>query len=173
MKYQTVFACLLLFIGSVAQADVTRDGQGKTYLMHAIIKNEEQRAEIKAAKNSYISDMFFSGFSRIFSVKTRKNMQQARTFYNNNNQQQSAQLLGNVQGLVQLYTPHQLQLQATDHKGYSALNYCKTPEMYTLLRSHGAPFRCDAFLYIYGKKCILSTAAAGLFGCVAYQLYNK
>lgn len=173
MKKTMSLVCILVCIGKVIQAEVPCDEQGRTYLMHAIMKNEEKRAEIKACKNSYISDMFFVGFAKLFSAKAGKDMQQARTFYNDNNQQQSAQLLGNVRGLVQLYTPNELRVQANDHKGYSALNYCKTPEMYTLLRSHGAPFRYDAFLYIYGKKCILSTAAVGLFGCITYQLYKK
>lgn len=173
MKYQTFFAYLLFSVASVMHAHVPCDEHGQTYLMRTVIQNENQRAQVRAAQNCYTWDRFLSGCIGLVSSKAGKDMDEASKFYYNNNQQQSARLLGNVRGLVQLHTPDQLQVQVTDHKGYSALNYCKTPEMYTLLRSHGVPFRYDAFLHVYGKKCVLSTAVAGLFGCVAYQFYTK
>lgn len=170
---QKIILLCLFITGSVIQAVDIRDENGRTFLMNNVIKNEQDRQDVRKSQNYYQFDRLLSGCIGLIWPKIGQEMHDASQQYYNNRQNQYASLLNNVRGAVQLYTPEQLSMQATDKQGKTALNHCKTEDMYNLLRSHGAPFQYDAFLYIHGKKCILSTVAVGLFGCIAYQVYKK
>ena len=163
----------VITIGWTANAKLIRDEQGRTVLMNSIIETEIERERVLESQSWYITDKLYVGcIALIYGWQEGKHIDKIFKHYRVNRDNSSKSLLGNIPWFA-ASKPSQLDFKAKDNQGNTALNYCKTPEMFDTVRSCGAPFQYDAFLYAYRKKCIVSTIALGIAGCIAYKIYKN
>lgn len=185
MMKNSFLLCYLILAQSTCMlaSDVvnTCDHDNRTELMNLVIKHEEQQKKILYDQWADENQILVRGFSLlvfgplITILQDLANSNKVPRDYD----QELRNLNIATSYAIQLMTLKELHFSAVDNKGWTALNYCESKEMYELLRLHGAPFQFDLFFSIYHYECIntafgLVIASYGLLiGSIALEALNK
>ena len=75
-----------------------------------------------------------------------------------------------VQSIKKIASDNPSSVDAQDARGYTAVDYCYTYELYQELRRQGAEFKIISWIYFYPITATVSMAAAT---CASYYGYHK
>lgn len=160
------FICFGLFSNQIKAVD-TRDEKGRTPLMNYIIEQEAEVAFVKADvkrlwNNCYEYVQVNDGFvtkklsnDLSYSKSTHRKELRRRISCTDQDVQAHKQreldlkntIEKTVQGIRVMALSNDLYVNAIDHEGYSAQNYCYTYEFYNELREQGALFQWYVWTY--------------------------
>ena len=147
---------VFMFIGMVSQTIYTRDNNrvGTTKLIEFVKQRENELVDLDAE----VADLWKKSIRIDINTTYNGNVKITTTTYSRqpfctdkmlHDLYQSRKLLKNFeedtkQQIAEIMKDN-ISIDAIDRRGKTALNYCKSRDVYNALRSQGAPFQIDSF----------------------------
>lgn len=193
---KTVSKSLLLYVlfsSAIFSYDDIRDEKGRTSLMRLVIDFQLNFQTIKEdiarlwdvcyeyadVTDGYITveiDAKTSHSKPIYKrkVKRKQSCLDSDILAHRQREQDFYKLIENtVKEIRRLVDQEHVAVAALDHDGYTALNYCYTPEIYAELRRCGVPFQWKVWAYFNPWYATCTCTGLGIAGLSGYLYLHK